>query len=122
MAAEALEDTPSQILAPGLGHLPEHLPRRLGPTVGHMPGAGPMGGQGWAQARCPQACGVDSSSMNCARSTPEDYTPSGISLDSEEAADGLGQALKLGTFCLNSFSSASGLLSGGISSRAETCL
>lgn len=59
MAAEAPEDTPSRILARGLGHLPTHLPLQPGPTVGHMPGACPLGGHGWAQASHPQACRVD---------------------------------------------------------------
>lgn len=49
MAAEAPEDTRSQILAPGLGHLPAHLPRQPGPTVRHMPGAGP-----WVTAAGPR--------------------------------------------------------------------
>lgn len=120
MAAEAPEDTPSQILAPRLGHLPAYLPRRPGPTVRRMPGAGPLGGRRWAQASLPGACGVDSPPRPwCTRHAsrtvlhdPARWVSSALTHrgSSRPAGSGLRVGCLLSKPC---FSSASGLLPAG---------
>lgn len=115
MAAEAPEDTRSRILARGLGHLPAHLPLQPGPTVGHMPGACPLGGHGWAQASHPQACRVDPTLALVCVALFEDCPPQparwvASAWTQKRLQMGLGHAPELGTFCLNCFSSVSSLL------------